>query len=213
MRTAYFLDVGLLYIFRDNQQLFCAHLHRHEDLFVELLVVVVAEMRTDKSQVALTDDEVLTGLQTLSETLVLIELTGILQCLVVAEESTGNHSVESVILVYLYLEVTHQEVGEVVFCHLKQQLVLVHGVGFVDEHEEELLVALCTERVADCRIFGERDVAHSPYIADVELTAVKSATFLHTTDNHTCQRTDFAVWIFLNHFLQTFHAAVAITCV
>ena len=42
---------------------------------------------------------------------------------------------------------------------------------------------------------------------------MKSATFLHTTDNHTCQRTDFAVWIFLDHFLQTFHTAVAITSV
>ena len=136
-----------------------------------------------------------------------------MQCLVVAEESTGDHPVQALILVDLQLEVAHQEIGEVIFGHLEQQLVLVHRVRLVDEHEEELLITLGTEGVADRRIPGQCDITPRPQIANVKLSTVQSATFLYTLDDHTCQRTDLTLRIFLNHLLQTFHTPVAITCV
>ena len=42
---------------------------------------------------------------------------------------------------------------------------------------------------------------------------MESTTFLHALDNHTCQRTDLTLRIFLNDLLQTFHTSVAITFV
>ena len=42
---------------------------------------------------------------------------------------------------------------------------------------------------------------------------MESATFLYTLDNHTSQRTDLTLRIFLNHLLQTFHTPVAIAFV
>ena len=125
------LGIFLLDLCRVDQQFLFTDLHRHEGVLIELLVVVVTEARTQEGEVRLTDDQTATVFQFLSHLFVGIELTGILHRLVVTQEAADVHTVHPLILVDGDVETTHEEVGEVIACHLKQQLVLVHGVRFV----------------------------------------------------------------------------------
>ena len=93
----------------------------------EQLIVCIAECRTQQRQVLLADNEASTMLQQFGQqSSCTMQLTGILACLVVAEETADNHSAESVLVLVCHnLKVAHQVVGEVVLCHLVEQLILI----------------------------------------------------------------------------------------
>ena len=136
-----------------------------------------------------------------------------MQGFVVAEESPDEHSLQTVVLIGGNLEVTHQEVREVIASYLKQQLVLVYAVRFVGEDEDEFLVGVGTQGVSLRRVCCEGDVTPRPYIADVELTSVQSATLLHTLYNHTCHLCHLTLGMLFHHFFQLLQTAAGITVV
>ena len=65
------------------------------------------------------------------------QLTRILQGLVVVSESLYLHALQTVGFFDTYVEVAHEEVGEVKPCQLKQQLISVHRIGTIYPHENE----------------------------------------------------------------------------
>ena len=203
----------LFYLRRVYQQLLFADFHRHEGVLIELLVVIVAEPCAEERKVCLADNQVATAFQFLHHLFVGIELTGILHRLVVAQESADVHTVHPLILVDGDVEAAHEEVGEVIACHLKQQLVLVHGVGLVGEDEHKPLVACGTQRVGLRGVCQHRDVSSRPNLTDIKLSAIESAPLLHALDDHTCQFAHLALRIFLHHLLHTFQATVAVAFV
>ena len=198
---------------RLRQQLFLTHLHRYEGLFVELFIFVVTEPRTNQCQVFLADNQTVTRFQPVCHRVVSIELTGILQGLVVTQESTDAHAMQTVILVEHNVEVAHQEIGEIIARQLIQQLVFVHRVGLIGQHKHKIVLALCTQFDDARRVGCERNVAPRPHIADIKLTSMQPAPLLHSFDNHTCQFTHLARGVFLYHLLQALHATVAIAIV
>ena len=96
-----------------------------------------------------------------------MQLTGILACLVVAEETADNHSAESVlVLVGHNLKVAHQVVGEVVLRHLVEQLVLIDRIGLVSQQEYVIDVQLYAERIDMRRVLCHSvSITQMPYVA------------------------------------------------
>ena len=96
----------------------------------------------------LADDEAAAMFKHAGHGLVVVQLACILACLVVAQESADEHAVQSMlVLVNDNVEVTHQIVGEIIFGHLVEQLVLVDRVGLVGQQEYITGVALEGQRV------------------------------------------------------------------
>ena len=98
-------------------------------LLVELVVIVVAVLRSEQFDVAVADDYGAPFLCKLHHLLVLVELACILQSLVVVSESAHHHAVHAVEFVDDDIEVAHDEVREVEARKLEEQLVLVERVG------------------------------------------------------------------------------------
>ena len=100
-------------------------------LLVELVVVVVAIPRSEQFLVGVAYyyGAAFTG-QT-QNVLVGVQLSCILQGFVVALESADNHSFQSLHLFCRNLKISYEEVREVVFCQLIQQLVLIDRVRLV----------------------------------------------------------------------------------
>ena len=102
-----------------------------------------------------------------------MQFAGILQSLVIVEESADEHAVQTVLLFNAQVKVAHQEVSEVVARHFEEQLVLVDRVGLVDEEEQEIGVSLGRQRVGARGVIGDHgDVASRPDVAQVELPSV-----------------------------------------
>ena len=123
------------------------------------------------------------------------------------------HAVQTLILIDGDVEAACQEAREVIACHLKQQLVLVYGVGLIGQDKQEAFVACGTQRVGSCGVGSHRDVSSRPDIADVKLAAVEPASFLYALDDHTSQFTDLTLWVLLHHLFHALQTAVAVTIV
>ena len=78
---------------------------------------------------------------------------GILAGFVVAQESADEHAAQSVlVLVGDDVEVTHQEVREVILRHLVEQLVLIDGIRLVGQQEDVFRLAFEDQRIDLCRV-------------------------------------------------------------
>ena len=62
------------------------------------------------------------------------------------------HPMKAIVFVKLDVEVSYQEIREVIACHFKQQLVFIHGVGLIGEDKPEFVVALDIECLCHCRV-------------------------------------------------------------
>ena len=196
----FLLVVDIIQFLWHIQQRLGADLHRRIGLQVELLILLVAEACAHEYTVALADDDGFRTLQSHTHQWVLIQHTCILQGLVVAEESADDHPMDLIDSIDIDLEVTHQEIGEVILRQVVEQLVLVHGVRVIGEHEHELLVAFLAQRIGHRRIARcQFDITFRPEVADIELSSVQSSAFLYTLDDHTCQWRHLALRIFLHH--------------
>ena len=153
------------------------------------------------------------GLQECSHRLVGKQLPRILQGLVVVQETADTHPMQPVVLIEHNVEVTHQEIREVITGHLKQQLILIDGVGLVGKDEHEVLVALSTEFYNCGRVGTKCDVSARPDVTDVELAAVQPTAILHTFHNHARQLADLAVGVFLNDCFEALDTAIAVAFV
>ena len=121
---------------------------------------------------------------------------------------------QSAHLLNLEVEVSHEEVGEVVACQLEEQLVFVEAVGLVGNHEDERDVVLGAQLYGGYRVA----VAHhhcpaAPHVAHVELAALQFASCLHAVDDHSRQFADAAVGEFLHHLVHVLQASVAVAVV
>ena len=135
--------------------------------------------------------------------------------LVVTEEAADDHACQTVrVLVDVQVEVAYQEVGEVIFCHLVEQLVLADGVGLVEQHEDVVGITLDDQRI-DLRGVLSREVVHAarPDIVHVELAAMQLPALLYATEYHACHLADLAVGVFLDHLLQPLYTTVGVALV
>ena len=67
--------------------------------------------------------------------------------LVVTDEALHGQHADVAQVAYLQVEVAHHKGGEVVACHLEEQLVLVQRSLGVGQHEGELAQAVSLQRV------------------------------------------------------------------
>ena len=139
---------------------------------------------------------------------------GVLQCFVVAQETADAHVCRTIGIDYLYVEIAHHEVREVVTRHLEEQLVLVDGIRMIGYDIEELLVTLGRQfagsnGVAVAQHYG----APAPYIAQVELSAMQATSLLHAVDNHTCHLSQLALREILHKHLHIGKTAIAVAVV
>ena len=138
----------------------------------------------------------------------------ILPCLVVVAESFHLHAVQSVHILYLEVEVTHQEVGEVIAGQFEEQLVLADAVGLVGNHEDEGYVVLGTQFHGGYRVaVAHHDGPSAPHVAHVELSSAQLSSALHSVDDHAGQFADAALREFLHHLLHVSQASVAVAVV
>ena len=118
-------DLGRL-----GEQRSLVDLEWHEVLFVELSIVVVAELLAQQFEVRFADDEdtrncrrvvllLLAKPSHIHDVLLLVQFAGILQGFVVAQESADSHVSWSFCIDNLDIEVTHHVVGEVIACELE----------------------------------------------------------------------------------------------
>ena len=146
--------------------------------------------------------------------LLLVQLAGILQCLVVAQESAHAHVGGSFGVDNLDVEVAHHVVGEVIAGELEEELIFVDGVGVVGNDIEELLVAFGRELAGGNRVaVAEHHRASAPDVAQVELSTMQAASFLHTVHNHACHLGELALRELLHEQLHIGQTAVAIAVV
>ena len=147
-------------------------------------------------------------------TAAVVKLTGILTGLVIAQETADQHTRKAVsILINLYVEVTHQEVAEVIAGQLIEQLVLVYGIGHIGQHEDIAGLTLETQRVVQRGVAGEVVGTPHPDVGHVELAAMQLTSLLYATHNHTRQFRDLALRIVADHLLQPFDTALGIAFV
>ena len=123
------------YFRRLGEQMQGADLEWREVFVVELVVVVITVFRAEQRQVCRTYYNG-TAVRCLSyDALLIVELSCVLQGLVVVSESGYSHPVQSLCRFYHDVEVTHHIAREVIFCQFVQQFVLVHRVRIVCEYE------------------------------------------------------------------------------
>ena len=137
-----------------------------------------------------------------------------MQRLVVALESAYHHSFQSFHFFSCYLEVSDEEVAEIVFRQFEEQLVLVYGVSLIGDDEREVHIALRREfarlyRVTVAHHFG----TSLPHIADVEFSAMQFSSGVHSVYNHSCQCAHFALRVFVHHGLHVVYATFGVTAV
>ena len=104
--------------------------------------------------------------------------------------------------------------GKVVFSHFKEQLVLIHRVWLVNEHEHKVGIAFIREYFLLDRILViEYNTSSVPYIFQVKLSAMQSFSRIDSIDYHTRYFADSAIRIFLYHFLHILNAGIGVTIV
>ena len=180
-------------------------------LLVERIVVVVAEVGAQELQVLGADEDGAARLCQPCDGGIAVELTGILQHLVVAVEAADAHASQSVDVLDLDVEVARYETGEVEARHLEEELVLVDGVGLIGKHEDEVDIALDLELTgSDGVAVAHDDGAPRPHVAHVEASAMEAPSGLHAVDDHACHAAHLALGELFHHLFHIFQAAVAV---
>ena len=143
-----------------------------------------------------------------------MQLTSVLQCLVVAEEAADAHVARTVGVFDADVEVAHHKIGEIIACEFEKQLVLVDGIGVVGDDVEEFFVALGRKFAYGHRIaVAEHDRPSTPHVAEVELAAVQPTTLFHAVYNHSSHLSEFALWEFFDQKLHIGHTAATVVVV
>ena len=183
-------------------------------LIVELLIVLITELLTEQRQVLLADNDGSALPQSFYDVLLLIELAGVLQSLVEITEARYLHATEPLDILDLDVEVAHHVAREVVACQLEEQLVLVHRVGLVGNHEDEVGIRVGRQLACGNGIaVAQHDTSAAPHITQVEFSTMQAATFFHTIDNHSRHLCQLALWELLNQQFHVGQTSIAITVV
>ena len=183
-------------------------------LLVELRIVVVTVLRAQQFQVLIADNDDACLLEQGHDVLLLIERAGILQHFVVVAESFQAHTAEAVNVFKVEVEVANEIVGEVEAGHLKEQLVLLYGVGLIGNEQDEVGIALGLKDAGGNGVaVGEHVTAALPDIAHVELSTMETAASLHAVDDHAGHGADPTFGIFLHDGLHIAETALGITLI
>ena len=134
--------------------------------------------------------------------------------LVVIAESFQSQAADVVDVLKGEVEITHQEIGEIEACHLKEQLVLVDRVGLIGNEEDEFGIALWFKDAGGNGVaVGKHITAAVPDVAHVKLSAVEPASGLHTVDNHSGHLADFACGVFFYYSLHIRETALTVAAI
>ena len=202
------------WFFRNVEQILRCYLKRSEVLLVELGVVGVAELLAEQRQVHVADYYLSTLAHELHQLLLLLQLACVLQCLVVVAETLHEHTVQSVHLLHLYVEVAHHERCEVVAGQLEEHTVGVYRVGLVRNHVYERSVAVVRELAHRRRVaFVEHLRASLPDVLEVELAALQLSSLVHALHYHACHYGYRALRILLHHRVQIVDTALVVAVV
>ena len=183
-------------------------------LVVELFVVLVAEVRTEQRQVGLADYYAARFPRQACYRLVFVKHPRVLQSLVVSLEACNPHAVQPVEVLDYYVEVAHEEIVEVVACHLEEQFVLIDGVRVVCQQEQVRRQPVgnelpCLYRVA----VVQHRAAPLPHVAYVEFSSAQPPAGVHPVYYHACNLADAAVRVVLHHVVHVLQASVGIAVV
>ena len=196
------------------QQILRSYLQRSKVLLVELGVVGVAELLAEHRQIDVADNDLSALAHELHQQLLLLQLAGVLQRLVVVAESLHEHTVQTVYLLNLYVEVAHHVRREVVACQLEQHSVGVYRVGLVSYHIYERGVAVVRELAHSRRVVLVEHLRTAfPNVLEVELAALQTSALVHALHNHACHLCHGALRILLHHRVQVFDAALIVAVV
>ena len=187
---------------------------RREVLGVEVLVVLVGEGGADELQVGVADDDAVGLSYLLHHARRVVELACILVRLVEASESAELHLVQTFYLADFYVEVAHDEMGEIELRHLEQQFVLVDGVGMIDQQELEVCYAVGGELACLYAIaVVEYGRPSGPHVFQVEFCSSQPFAGIHTVDNHARHLADATLREFLHDRLHVGYTPVGIAVV
>ena len=121
---------------------------------------------------------------------------------------------QPVVVFDINVEVAYQIAGEVVFGQLEEQLILVHRVGTVDQHECEIGVSFVGELLSVDRIaVGHDGTASFPHVAQIELSAMQPSPGLHAIDDHSGHLAHLTLGIFFYNLLHVIHARLCVSLV
>ena len=122
--------------------------------------------------------------------------------------------VHTVRVLYIYIKAPHHKAGEVISCHLEQQLVLCHAVRGIRHHKEVVRILLCRERTG--RVNSRSAQLHAttvPHIAEVKLGAMQFLARAHSVYNHTSHSAHATLRILLDYSLHRCHALIAVAVI
>ena len=181
---------------------------------VVILILVIAEVGTQQRQVLLADDHRSRLGRELPDMLLLIEAACILQSLIITLKAADTHTMQRTIILDGDVEVADEVGRKVVTGHLIEQLVLVHRIGHVDEHELEWCVSLIAERTGLYRVaVGQHGSTPLPNIADVKRSSTQHPSFPNTIDDHTGHLGHRTLRIVFHHLLHRLQASIGIAAV
>ena len=103
--------------------------------YIEGVIIIVTIRLAKQRYVLVCNDYRMAMLSYFLHCIILVEHSGIEFCLVIGTETSHIHAVQSVVVCDFHLKVAHYEVGEIKSCQLIEHLVLIHRVGFIDQHE------------------------------------------------------------------------------
>ena len=115
-----------------------------------------------------------------------MQMTCILQRLIIVLKTPDYHSVHAFCLFNLYFEISDEITRKVIFCQLKEQLVLFDWIRVVNQHIDEVHIAFGTQFNSVYRVAVVQHIAApTPYRWHVELGTTQLFSSLHAVDNHT----------------------------
>ncbi len=117
---------------------------------IELVVVVVAELRAEKGQIFATDEQRAGFACEPADAFLPIEFLRVFSRFVVTVETSDAHDIQPVAIHNFQIEVAHEVVGEIKSGEPVEQPVGVHRVGLIDYQETEFRVRV-VGKLADGR--------------------------------------------------------------
>ena len=202
-------DVGWL-----GEQVFVGDFQRSEVFQIEFLIIVETKLAAKQFKVVAADDEGSCFFLAPGHVGVALHFGSVLVGFVEIAESRHFHQVQLVDGLQLDVKITNDEGREIETSHLEEQLILIEGIGVVGDDVEELLVAV------GGKLFGgygvavvEHGGAAAPHVGEVELSAVQTATSLHSVDYHAGHLANATAGEVLHHEIHVFQTSVGIVVV
>ena len=148
----------------------------------------------------MTDDYRTSFLRCPLNTLLLQEQTRILASLIKIPESIDNHMVHTIRVLDADIEITNEEIGEVISCHLEEQTVFVKRIRSIGKEKSEFRISVFRQSCLCYAItFIEGNISPVPHIGEIKASTSQLATSLHTIYYHSSHLADLTLRILLHN--------------